>query len=346
MSSIPFVSVMILCYNYGNMLGKALNACAEQTFRDYEIVMIDNGSTDNSKGVYQLFCKEHEEIKTTYVPVFPNEGPIHGWNTGVGAAKGEYIMFHDADDWMEPDCLERLAEEARRTQSDRVVGQYQETEANGNVKRIRAFLPDSPELPTTMLQGTLFRREVIVQNNLKIPEQPYVPAYDWWMVMHFACHERNKSTLVYGKPIYNYFINPISEVTKAQKKTNYKEDLKKWAFPVIDISAESKEITKKKNLQNQIEYLAMRHYYASIMSHFVTLSKADAKDYYQLLHRKMTEGLPGYLKNPYLRPFRNGYEQPGTMAFWCLGWAERLHMIPLVRTMARLLKGNKLLGIR
>ena len=47
----PFVSVMVLSYNYGHLLGKALEACAAQTFRDLEVVMIDNGSTDSTKQV-------------------------------------------------------------------------------------------------------------------------------------------------------------------------------------------------------------------------------------------------------------------------------------------------------
>lgn len=61
--------------------------------------MINNGSTDNTEEVYREFCRENPEIRTTYVPVYPNQGPCHGWNMGLDHAHGKYVMLCDADDW-------------------------------------------------------------------------------------------------------------------------------------------------------------------------------------------------------------------------------------------------------
>lgn len=343
----PFISVMILCYNYGHMLPKALQACAAQSYRDFEIVMINNGSTDCTEAVYRAFCTEHPELSVTYVPVFPNDGPIHGWNIGIQYAKGVYVMFHDADDWMEPDCLEKLAEQAERTDADRIVGPYQEVGEDGTVLRVRGFLPNSPELPTAMLQGSMFRRSVVIENRLVIPEKPYYPGYDAWFVLNYASREKH-CALVHGGAVYNYYFNPSSLITKEINKKDFRSEFSGQRISVPFITANAmKTAGEKERLKHQMEYLAIRHYYSNVVHCFMCYSKKDAMDYYALLHREMKELLPRYQKNPHLRPFRNQYEQPGSLVCWGLKWMERIHMMRFVRFLVtaagRLLKRSELL---
>ena len=133
------VSVILLCYNYGHLLPRALNACAAQTFRDFEIVMVNNGSSDNTEQVYQDFCRRNPDVRTTYVKVEKNNGGMDGLKRGLKQAKGEFVMFCDADDWMDPECLEKLIETARKTGADRVAAQYREVSADGKVLRERTF---------------------------------------------------------------------------------------------------------------------------------------------------------------------------------------------------------------
>ena len=65
----PFITVMVLCYNYGHLLSRALEAIAVQQFRDFELLFIDNGSIDNSKEVFQAFCSAHPEVNARYMLV-------------------------------------------------------------------------------------------------------------------------------------------------------------------------------------------------------------------------------------------------------------------------------------
>lgn len=343
----PLISVMILCFNYGHMLPKALQACAGQSFRDFEIVMINNGSSDCTEEVYRDFCAKHPDLSTTYVPVYPNEGPVHGWNIGIQHAKGVYVMFHDADDWMEPDCLEKLAEQAERTDADRIVGPYQEVGEDGTVLRVRGFLPDSPELPSWMLQGGMFRRSVILENHFVIPEKPYFAGYDAWFVLNYAARE-NGCALVHGNAVYNYYFNPSSLITKEFKRKDFREDFSKQKMSVPSITADArKNVTKNEGLKPQMEYLAIRHYYSKVVHCFLDYSKKDAMDYYALLHREMQEFLPAYQKNPYLKPFHNRYEQPGSIVCWQLNWMERVHAMRFVRFLVamsnKFVKKSKLL---
>ena len=90
----PFISVMILYYNYSHLLKRALDACAAQTFRDFEIVMINNGSTDITEDVYKGFCKTHQDISTLYV----DESTFYiTANIKVGLRKGEDISGRKKD---------------------------------------------------------------------------------------------------------------------------------------------------------------------------------------------------------------------------------------------------------
>lgn len=162
----PLISVMVLCYNYGHLLGRALEACSAQTFRNFEIVMINNGSTDNTEEIYRQFCRKNPDIRTTYVHVDPNQGPQRGWNEGLRCAQGEYVMFNDADDWMQPDCLEKLAQKALETNADRVSGQYQEVLPDGKIARVRKLTKKHHRIQIPMLQGVIFRRSTFFENNL------------------------------------------------------------------------------------------------------------------------------------------------------------------------------------
>ena len=70
----PFISIVLICYNYANLLPRSLNSIANQTFRDYEIVMVNNGSTDNTEEVVFDFIEEHPDIKVNYIKIEKNEG--------------------------------------------------------------------------------------------------------------------------------------------------------------------------------------------------------------------------------------------------------------------------------
>ncbi|MDD7700681.1 MAG: glycosyltransferase family A protein, partial [Eubacteriales bacterium] len=97
----PFVSITLVCYNYAHLLSRALEAIGRQTFRDFEVIFIDNGGTDNSMQVAKEFFAAHPDIRAT---LLRNDDPDHsnafGENLAVAHATGEYLLFHDADDWM------------------------------------------------------------------------------------------------------------------------------------------------------------------------------------------------------------------------------------------------------
>lgn len=326
----PYISVMILCYNYGHLLRKALDACAAQTFKDFEVVMVNNGSTDDTEEVYREFCRKNPEIRTTYVPVYPNQGPCNGWNEGLRQAKGEYVLFNDADDWMEPDCLGELVKKAKETGADRVTGQHQEVLPDGTVTRVRQIGKKETRLPSTMLQGTIFRRSVITDNNLRFPDTFFV-SIDTWYVFNFAVLENNRGTVV-RKTIYNYYYNPKS-VT--QKLDVIEKRYKTGALPMIEQNAKTMALTDDEQLRNEIEYLTLRNLYSSIIETYQNFDKEIADRYYAGVRKKLESEMPGYRKNPLLWKINNGYEIPGNIACMAVGLLDLFNAKGLIRLAAK-----------
>ncbi|PYS49191.1 MAG: family 2 glycosyl transferase [Acidobacteria bacterium] len=97
----PLVSVIIPTYNYAHFLSEAIQSVCDQTFRDFEIIVVDGGSTDNTREVVDRFGSR---VRYIYQE---NLGPIVARNTGIEAARGEYLAFLDADDYWLPQKLER-----------------------------------------------------------------------------------------------------------------------------------------------------------------------------------------------------------------------------------------------
>lgn len=115
------ISVIVPIYNGGKWLRLALESLRGQSFRDFEVVMVDDGSTDGSEKT----CKEFAESDRRFRLISqPNAGVSAARNRGIETAKGEWIAFMDADDVMPPDALETLLAHANKSGAGIVAGKY------------------------------------------------------------------------------------------------------------------------------------------------------------------------------------------------------------------------------
>ena len=96
----PKVSVIIPTYNRANYVGEAIESVLAQTYQDYEIIVVDDGSTDNTREVVQKYS---DRMKYLYQD---NRGEPGGRNTGILVSQGEYLVFLDSDDLLMPTKLE------------------------------------------------------------------------------------------------------------------------------------------------------------------------------------------------------------------------------------------------
>jgi glycosyltransferase involved in cell wall biosynthesis len=92
------ISVIIPCYNRGKYLGKAIESVVSQTYKHYEIVVVDDGSTDSTKSI----AESYSFVKYVYQS---NQGPSAARNKGIDCSTGNYLIFLDSDDWLLPEAL-------------------------------------------------------------------------------------------------------------------------------------------------------------------------------------------------------------------------------------------------
>lgn len=100
----PKYSIIIPTYNRASVLDRAIDSVLDQTYGDFEIIVVDDGSTDNTK---QL-VREYEDIRIRYLAHDENLGQNVARNTGIEAANGSLISYLDSDDVFTPDHLERV----------------------------------------------------------------------------------------------------------------------------------------------------------------------------------------------------------------------------------------------
>lgn len=110
----PLITVGIASYNYALQIVKALEAVQRQNFHDYEVLISDDCSTDDSVARIKEFISSHPQMTIRLIESERNEGLVANKNKIIQNCRGEYLMLCDADDWMADCCLEKIADKIRR----------------------------------------------------------------------------------------------------------------------------------------------------------------------------------------------------------------------------------------
>lgn len=115
------VSVIIPVYNVERTLHRCVDSIINQTMKDIEIILVDDGSQDNSSNICDEYSNLYENI---FVIHKENEGLGPTRNVGSNLARGEYIYHCDSDDWVEPTMLEEVYENAKKNDAEAVIFGY------------------------------------------------------------------------------------------------------------------------------------------------------------------------------------------------------------------------------
>ncbi|PKB17456.1 glycosyltransferase family 2 protein [Flavobacterium sp. 5] len=103
----PLVSIIIPTYNRAHLIGETLDSVLVQTYTNWECIVVDDGSTDNSEEIIGKYVKKNGRILYEKRPANKLKGPSSCRNYGVEKSVGEYVIFLDSDDILEPFCLEQ-----------------------------------------------------------------------------------------------------------------------------------------------------------------------------------------------------------------------------------------------
>jgi glycosyltransferase involved in cell wall biosynthesis len=122
---IHMISVIVPIFNAEEYLCQCIESICAQTYLNLEIILVDDGSEDNSRHL----CEQYSEIDNRIVVIHKkNGGPVAARNEGMAAAHGEYLAFVDSDDWIEPDMYERMLSLMKKQNVDIIMtGRYEDT---------------------------------------------------------------------------------------------------------------------------------------------------------------------------------------------------------------------------
>ncbi len=188
------VSIIIPAFNVEKFIEETLESIKQQTITDYEVIIINDGSTDKTKEVIEANIGNDERFVLISQD---NMGVSAARNTGLNLAVGEYVFFLDGDDKMAPDALLQLYQRARDTGADLVVGkyctfnEYQTTEIkniDSVVCKEYIYKYDLDLLWTYALWNKLYRRSLIEKLNLRFV--PIINMEDGLFVMTYVYHAR------------------------------------------------------------------------------------------------------------------------------------------------------------
>lgn len=129
------ISIIIPLYNKGNIIQLTLNSILAQSYKDFEVIIVDDGSTDESKQMLLPYL-ENENIKYIYQT---NKGVSAARNAGAQQAKGEWILFLDADDPLYPNALEILISTIKKAPNASIISAKYHSKKNNSIKINNSF---------------------------------------------------------------------------------------------------------------------------------------------------------------------------------------------------------------
>ncbi|WP_461490005.1 glycosyltransferase [Pontibacter sp. HJ8] len=273
MSPTPLISVVIPCYNHGRLLQKAIDSVRQQTYANTEIIVIDDGSTDNTKEVAQ------QNPEVTYI-FQSNQGLSAARNTGIRHSKGEFLAFLDADDYLYEGALAtNLAYISKNPELAFVSGSHDKIyTASGEVQPVVKTVPTEHYL--NLLKGNyigmhatvLYRRwvfdDLLFDTSLKACED-----YDLYLKIarkHPVLHHANRiaAYCLHGANMSNNIPLMLSTALRVLERQHkflqntteaaaYAEGLKLWkAYYVQELSA---KVKMEKKITPQDYYTLLRY---------------------------------------------------------------------------------------
>lgn len=132
------VDIIVPVYNVSRYLDRCIKSIQDQSYTDLNIILVDDGSTDESGNICDSFAKTDERIHVIHKK---NGGLVSAWRAGVDYSKSEWLVFVDGDDWIEKKHIESLVREQVKTSADIVVTRMKQVDQFGE-KYIEFVIPD------------------------------------------------------------------------------------------------------------------------------------------------------------------------------------------------------------
>lgn len=149
------ITIVIPAYNAEKYLPTALDSCISQTYKDIEVLVVNDGSTDTTVDIISRYSEQYPFVKSVFQQ---NRGLVEARKTGARATETEYMMFLDADDYLEPDAVERLVEGYDRSQADFIFSNFYTEKEDGTLLFLSNNKFEEGLAPESVLKAVLRKK--------------------------------------------------------------------------------------------------------------------------------------------------------------------------------------------
>lgn len=216
MESYPLISVIIPVYNVADYLPRCVETVLSQSYTNLEIILVDDGATDNSGSLCDEYAEKDSRIRVIHKK---NGGLSSARNAGLDVCKGDYITFIDSDDWITSDYVDTLFNLLVTNNADMSVASFQvafSQEDKIESKGINEIILGTKDAISYLLYqkvstcayAKLFKSDIL--SDIRFPEgrlyEDVVPMY--------LCFKKSEKIAITNKKIYAYFRRPGSIVTE------------------------------------------------------------------------------------------------------------------------------------
>lgn len=132
----PQLSIIVPVYNAKDYLDECISSILSQTFGDFELILVDDGSTDGSGEICDRYAERDKRVRIYHQK---NQGQAVARNFAISIARGEYLGFVDSDDWIEPEMYEKMLVSSYTEKADVVICRLQTVTENGTITKIIGY---------------------------------------------------------------------------------------------------------------------------------------------------------------------------------------------------------------
>lgn len=308
------VSVVVLVYNVSMYLKKCLNSLVNQTYKDYEIVIVNDGSTDSSLEILEEYKEEYPGLFKIYS--IKNGGRSNARNYGISKVETEFFTFVDGDDYIDSRMLEKLVGNLDKD-TDISICDSMRIFDDGNESILRFFRLDIEDKNKAMMVsypgpcGKLYRTSLFRDNKIIFPKN--VNCYEDMAVIPTLGLYTDKIKYI-GEPLYKYVIHNDSAIRPKFFSEKRAQDL----FRVMDF------LNRKfhNRFNEELEFIYIEHLLRTASLRFSSFK--EGRECVIKINDLMHQKYPNYIKNRYYKKVSFRFKILCYLAYHRIYWVLRI----------------------
>lgn len=224
MQANPKISVIVPVYNVEKFLPRCLDSLLAQTFSDFELLLIDDGSKDRSGDICDKYALKDNRIRVFHKE---NGGVASARQLGVDEARGEYSIHADGDDWVEPDMLQCFYDKAKETNADIVIADYYLQRNNQQIYKLQKMKSNNPiEVLKDILEDRVFGalwHKLIRHSLYKKYNVRFIPQINYCedVLIFIQLLQKKISVVHLSRGFYHYCNDNVGSITSTFDKDTY-----------------------------------------------------------------------------------------------------------------------------